>query len=109
MIHDIKLNNIYAERIVSGKKKFEVRLNDRDYQVGDMLRLNPVSGKVDEIIKYKVITAEIEYVHSGLGLQENYVILGLKNIGCIETLEKLKACPNCLQTEPNYYCERCRP
>jgi len=57
-----------------GRKNNEVRLNDRDYQVGDLV----------EHIDYdnqplpKSMFWEITHIHSGLGLIENYVILSLQ-------------------------------
>jgi hypothetical protein len=80
MKHTLKIEPKYAERIVSGEKKFEVRLNDRDYQKHDIIVLHP-NYKAGDEPKYKCITADIEYIHSGYGLQENFVVLGLKNIG----------------------------
>lgn len=80
MNHILKIEPKYAERIVCGEKNFEIRLNDRDYQRFDTLALIPLYKAGDEQ-KYKCITAQIEYIHSGYGLQENFVVLGLKNVG----------------------------
>ncbi|MGY3710727.1 DUF3850 domain-containing protein [Lactococcus lactis subsp. lactis] len=44
--HELKLDIKYFDDVKSGKKKFEIRKNDRDFQVGDTLRLIAVdSGK----------------------------------------------------------------
>lgn len=37
--HELKINRQYYEDILSNRKKFEVRKNDRNYQVGDFLLL----------------------------------------------------------------------
>ncbi|MDG4985166.1 DUF3850 domain-containing protein [Lactococcus lactis] len=37
--HDLKLDIKYFEDVKSGKKNFEIRKNDRDFQVGDILEL----------------------------------------------------------------------
>ena len=38
-IHVLKILVEYYSAVVSGAKKFEIRYNDRDYKVGDILRL----------------------------------------------------------------------
>lgn len=38
-VHKVKIRPEYYEPVISGKKTFEVRYNDRDYQVGDALLL----------------------------------------------------------------------
>lgn len=40
MIHELKILPEYFEDIISGKKSFEVRKNDRPFHVGDLLALN---------------------------------------------------------------------
>lgn len=37
--HELKLDIKYFDDVRSGKKNFEIRKNDRDYQVGDILEL----------------------------------------------------------------------
>lgn len=38
-IHELKLDTRYFEDVKSGKKNFEIRINDRDFQIGDILEL----------------------------------------------------------------------
>lgn len=40
MIHSLKIKSKYFEKVVLGEKNFEVRKNDRDFRVGDLLILN---------------------------------------------------------------------
>lgn len=40
MVHALKIYPEYYEAVKSGKKPFEVRKNDRDFKVGDILALN---------------------------------------------------------------------
>lgn len=37
--HELKLDTKFFDDVKSGKKNFEIRKNDRDYQVGDILKL----------------------------------------------------------------------
>ncbi|WP_337090011.1 DUF3850 domain-containing protein [Leuconostoc pseudomesenteroides] len=39
-IHELKLDTEYFDDVKSGLKTFEIRKNDRDYQVGDLISLS---------------------------------------------------------------------
>ena len=67
--HSLKIEENYLRNLISGKKKAEVRFNDRDYQVGDILEFSNDMGN----IYYFHIT----HIHSGLGLKEGYVVLSV--------------------------------
>jgi len=41
--HELKLDIKYFDDVKSGKKNFEIRKNDRDFKVGDILELKKVS------------------------------------------------------------------
>ena len=77
MEHELKIESQYLDRLLSGKKKAEVRCNDRDYQLGDVLKFwySDDSGNITKSgWKYFKIT----HIHSGLGLKENYVCLSVE-------------------------------
>lgn len=81
--HLIKIKKIYFMRLIEEQKKFEVRLNDRDYQVGDILNFLILTDdmKNDQSkIEYGDVSFKIIYVHHGLGMAENYVVLGVEAI-----------------------------
>lgn len=40
MIHALKIHPEHFEEVLTGKKTFEVRENDRNYKTGDLLALN---------------------------------------------------------------------
>lgn len=76
MKHIIKIKKCYHERILLGQKTFEVRKNDRDYQVGDELEFRdaePVQPSPLRGPNVKVI-----YMHHELGMDLNYVVLGIQ-------------------------------
>lgn len=75
MIHDIKIETKYLLRILNLTKTFEVRLNDRDYQAGDILHFKEV--REDALCKDYSQRRKITYVHSGLGMKDGHVVLGL--------------------------------
>ena len=39
MLHELKISPEYYDAVVNGIKPFEIRKNDRNYSVGDALRL----------------------------------------------------------------------
>ena len=71
LIHDLKIKKEYLVRLISGDKKHEIRNNDRDYQLHDVLRFED---------KGKNFDFRITHIHSGLGLKEGYVVLSVKQI-----------------------------
>lgn len=82
MTHLIKLREDYIEPVLSGEKNFEVRVNDRGYQKGDLVKFEAVSREGCLFVHEKLWkkTFEITYVHSGLGLKENYVVFGIREV-----------------------------
>lgn len=44
MIHQLKLKSKYFEKVISGEKTFEIRVDDRHYQQGDYLALNEIDN-----------------------------------------------------------------
>lgn len=55
MIHQLKLAGLdYANAVLSGDKNFEIRLADRDYQVGDMLYQSLWDTQAGRYVHHKV-------------------------------------------------------
>ena len=65
-IHKLKIEKKYLDALINGSKSFEIRLNDRNYKVNDFLVFE------DEFGKY---VFAVRYIHSGLGLKDNYVCM----------------------------------
>ena len=84
MIHAIKITPRYFEDILSGKKSFEIRLNDREYQQGDYLALNEweQTSAVGGHYTGRSILAFVDYILYGAegvpGLDEDYCLMGIK-------------------------------
>ena len=76
MIHQLKIKQKYFNDIIDGIKRFEVRNNDREFCVGDILGLNEVGeGGVET---GSCTLAEVTYVlHSDM-LKDGYVVLGIE-------------------------------
>jgi hypothetical protein len=77
-IHTLKIQPKYFTEVLHGKKNFELRKDDRDYQVGDLITLQEYengtyTGKEIKNIPINYILRDCpEY-----GLKEGYCILGL--------------------------------
>lgn len=75
-VHELKIEDVYFDQINDGAKKFEVRYNDRGYQNGDHIKF------LDQYKcpRFNSGIWEIIYIHSGLGMAENFVVLGIIRI-----------------------------
>lgn len=76
--HYLKTWSRYFHDIDCGLKDFELRKNDRNFKVGDILIL----GEIDEfslLSTGKAIKKTIKYILEGgeFGLHSDYVILGM--------------------------------
>ncbi len=80
--HALKTLTVFFHPMAEGAKTFEIRLNDRDYRVGDTLRLeeydadrrekNPADTGMTGRFERKRITYMTDYRQ-----QPGYVVLGL--------------------------------
>lgn len=84
MTHKIKININFCDAVLSGDKNFEVRLNDRGYQKGDLIQFIPWKGfsagySVPHELAHKTYT--ITYVLSGYsGIEDDYCVFGIKEV-----------------------------
>jgi hypothetical protein len=76
--HELKVWMNYYEDIAEGKKNFELRFNDRNFQVGDVLRLREYNEK-ENYYTDREITKTISYILSDttFGLKDNWIVIGL--------------------------------
>lgn len=72
--HELKIEPNYLAHLMDGTKKAEIRYNDRDYQLGDILEF---WFSAEEIGDSKFVAFKVTHIHSGLGLQDGYVVLSL--------------------------------
>lgn len=80
MTHQLKLRKSYCDAVMSGEKNFEIRNNDRGFQKGDFIRFTAVENRAIAMPFFHPIQNNlyrITYVHSGLGMKEGYVALGI--------------------------------
>ena len=73
--HRLKLASMFFNAVDTGKKSFELRKNDRNYQIGDILELHEMSDGEET---GRVTEKQVIYILEGFkGLEEGYCILGL--------------------------------
>lgn len=78
-VHELKIKHKYCIEIVKGKKKFEVRFNDRDFEVGDILHLKEISDVFGLYTGFEMF-ARVDYIHEGLGMEEGYVCMSFTQV-----------------------------
>lgn len=80
MHHELKTDTKYYQDVEKGIKTFELRWNDRDFKVGDMVVLKEVAGQYAELTGRSLPQKEIIYILEGgqFGLRDGFVILQLK-------------------------------
>lgn len=76
-LHELKLQQPFFDDVYYNRKDFEVRKNDRDFKVGDRLKLIEYPSE-----NPKCILKEIKYILDGgqHGIEPGYVVLGLKDV-----------------------------
>ena len=80
-VHELKIQEKFADAVYVGDKTFELRYNDRGYQKGDLIKFTAVdemSLKTYHPINY--LLYEITYVINGWGLKEEYVALAIREV-----------------------------
>lgn len=83
MIHELKVDRKYFISIAQGKKTFEVRKNDRDFQIGDFLALNETE-KTPGGVNYTgdAVLAIVKYILDTPDYcKDGFVIMGIKLCG----------------------------
>jgi len=83
MHHELKIEQCYLIHILEGKKTFEVRKNDRDFQVGDTIRFLPIQDSNYDAYRHTSTIPEfsIDYILSCFGgINQGYVCMAIKPI-----------------------------
>lgn len=75
--HEIKIDTRYYNRVQTGEKTFEIRKDDRDYQVGDKLLMREhIEGEGD--VNYSSPIHAIITYKSTFQQKEGWCVLGIK-------------------------------
>jgi len=78
MIHELKTWPEYYRAVISGEKTFEIRKNDRNYQVGDILDLQEYDPE-KQLYTGASIWMEVLYILDKQPfVPEGYVCMGIR-------------------------------
>lgn len=75
MKHELKIQPQYYESVRKRVKTFEIRRNDRNFKVGDILVLNEFNPETNELTG-KWIERKVVYI-TDYAQQENYVVMSI--------------------------------
>lgn len=80
-VHELKICPEFLSPIEDGRKTFEVRYNDRNYEIGDTLELREYDERSEQYGE-RVLTAKVLYVLEGgrYGVKEGYCAMGIEII-----------------------------
>ena len=77
-VHQLKILPQHFQDVLSGRKTFELRKDDRGYQVGDELILAEWDGEKYTGVAIPVRVTHILRNHPEYGLMDGYCILSIK-------------------------------
>jgi len=77
-VHNLKTWPEYFEEVKNDSKKFEVRKNDRDYKVNDILNLEEYCPEKEDYTGEKLST-KVDYILSGgeFGVEDGFVVMSI--------------------------------
>ena len=77
--HELKTWPAEFQAVMDGKKNFDIRAKDRDFQVGEFLTLKEYNPESKEYTG-RVCAREIIFIMEGgkFGVQEGYVAMSIK-------------------------------
>ena len=82
-IHELKIRKEYYEAILSGKKTFEIRRDDRPYHEGDFLKLKVYENGT---FTGEKIICKVSYIYRGELCKEGYCVMSIDVDGNTEML-----------------------
>ena len=85
-IHDLKTEKSFYHDILHGKKRFEIRKNDREYQVNDLLLLcayDQEARKYYDQQQHAPMLVRVTYMledYESRGLRDGFVVMGIERV-----------------------------
>lgn len=80
--HDLKIDSTLYKSVRTGVKTAEVRKDDRNYQVGDILIFSPVDSLTKKSVSPDFCCREITHKLDGgkYGIERGYCLLSMTNL-----------------------------
>ena len=76
MTHELKIWPRFLAQVLDGSKPFEIRCNDRNYRVGDYLRMHEWDPQTKQFGGTRVTVLVQSLVTNHLGLTPGYCVMG---------------------------------
>lgn len=91
-IHELKTWPEFFSELQAGRKTFEVRLNDRDFRVGDVLALREFDHTKDAFTRKSALIRCVTYVMygPGFGLTPDYCVMAIAHLPFVEDVAARK-------------------
>jgi hypothetical protein len=94
-LHELKTSPPYFAAVALGMKTFDIRFNDREFEVGDLLHLREYDGGEDGAYSGRSCVRKITYVMADPQyVLQGSVVLGIALIDAHKAIEKLVT-PGC--------------
>ena len=77
-IHFLKIESQYLNDVTSGKKKAEIRFNDRNFKLGDYIQF--IEVKENELIITSFTVKITHILDDSRFLKDNFVMLSIMNL-----------------------------
>lgn len=79
MMHELKTWPQYYYRVFDGQKNFEVRKDDRNFEIGDVLKLREWDPETKDYTGRELFR-RVTYILRGgsFGIEKGYVVMGIK-------------------------------
>lgn len=79
--HELKCWPLYFNAIIRDLKLFEIRKNDRDFKVGDILRLMEYHPELQQYTGENLFAMVTYIVDSPEWVKEGFVVMGIEKLG----------------------------
>ena len=85
-MHNLKIQQRFADAKLDSDKLFEVRVDDRYYQKGDLIQYQAITNTDSGAYRYidnhpiNKRVYEITYVYRGQGVEQGYAVLGEQDV-----------------------------
>lgn len=91
MIHALKILPDYFRAVREGKKRFELRRNDRDFRVGDYLALNEWDGESYTGRTELVMVTYMLNPNDFMTCQGDYAVMSIVKCGAYDSKREVEA------------------
>lgn len=83
-VHTLKTWPRFFRAVVSGEKKFEIRKNDRDFQVNDLLQLLEWDPETEKYTGRECIRRVSYLTECATGIEPGYVVMGIVGASALD-------------------------